>query len=74
MFRPKMNNFPLTGGCNCGAIRFEVTEPLVMASYCPWVKSGRRQPVDRPGDRRRGRQERVPELRGERGVLDLKAP
>jgi hypothetical protein len=28
-----MNNFPLAGGCNCGAIRFEVTEPLVMASY-----------------------------------------
>jgi hypothetical protein len=29
-----MNNFPLTGGCNCGAVRFEVTEPLVVASYC----------------------------------------
>jgi hypothetical protein len=34
MVLPKMNNFPLTGGCNCGAIRFEVTEPLVTASYC----------------------------------------
>jgi len=38
MVLPKMNNFPLTGGCNCGAIRFEVTEPLVMASYCLWGK------------------------------------
>ncbi len=28
-----MNDFPLTGGCNCGAVRFEVTEPLVVASY-----------------------------------------
>jgi hypothetical protein len=29
-----MNDFPLTGGCNCGGVRFEVTEPLVVASYC----------------------------------------
>jgi hypothetical protein len=27
-------DFPLTGGCNCGAVRFEVTAPLVRASYC----------------------------------------
>jgi hypothetical protein len=26
--------FPLTGGCNCGAVRFEVTEAPRMASYC----------------------------------------
>ncbi|MBV9006906.1 MAG: GFA family protein [Solirubrobacterales bacterium] len=25
---------PLTGGCGCGAVRFEVTEPLVAAGYC----------------------------------------
>jgi hypothetical protein len=25
---------PLTGRCNCGAVRFEVTEPLLGASYC----------------------------------------
>ncbi len=24
----------LTGGCNCGAVRFELTEPLVSAGYC----------------------------------------
>jgi hypothetical protein len=29
----EMNDFPLTGGCNGGAVRFEVTEPLVVASY-----------------------------------------
>jgi hypothetical protein len=25
---------PLTGGCNCGAVRYEVSAPLVAASYC----------------------------------------
>jgi hypothetical protein len=25
---------PLTGGCGCGAVRFEVTEPLVSSRYC----------------------------------------
>ncbi|MGE4425810.1 MAG: GFA family protein [Solirubrobacteraceae bacterium] len=25
---------PLTGGCGCGAVRFEITEPLVAAAYC----------------------------------------
>ena len=28
----------LTGGCNCGAVRFEVTEPLVSAEVL-WVPS-----------------------------------
>ena len=28
------SGFRLTGGCNCGAVRFEVTEPLVSAGYC----------------------------------------
>ena len=23
----EMSDFPLTGGCNCEAVRFEVTEP-----------------------------------------------
>ena len=27
-----MTEFPLTGGCNCGAVRYEVTAPLVKAS------------------------------------------
>ncbi len=32
----------LTGGCNCGAVRFEVTEPLVVAVYCHCQRCQRR--------------------------------
>lgn len=24
----------LTGGCGCGAVRFEISEPLIAAAYC----------------------------------------
>jgi hypothetical protein len=27
-------DLPLTGGCGCGAVRFEVDAPLTSASYC----------------------------------------
>ena len=37
-----MTEFPLTGGCNCGAIRFEVAAPLVIASYCHCKRCQRR--------------------------------
>jgi hypothetical protein len=37
-----MTEFPLKGGCNCGAVRFEVTEPLVSASYCHFKRCQRR--------------------------------
>jgi hypothetical protein len=33
---------PLTGGCGCGAVRFEVTEPLLSASYCHCTRCRRR--------------------------------
>ncbi|MGH2905778.1 MAG: GFA family protein [Solirubrobacterales bacterium] len=37
-----MSDLPLTGGCNCGAVRFEVTEPLVYAYYCHCTRCRRR--------------------------------
>jgi hypothetical protein len=36
------DDLPLTGGCNCGAVRFEVTEPLVDAGYCHCTRCQRR--------------------------------
>jgi hypothetical protein len=33
---------PLTGGCNCGAIRYEVDGPLVNAGYCHCTRCQRR--------------------------------
>ena len=35
-------DLPLTGGCNCGAVRFQVTEPLLGASYCHCRRCQRR--------------------------------
>jgi len=35
-------SFRLTGGCGCGAVRFEVTSPLVSASYCHCKRCQRR--------------------------------
>ena len=32
----------LTGGCNCGAVRYEVVERLVPASYCDCERCQRR--------------------------------
>jgi hypothetical protein len=32
----------LTGGCNCGAVRYEITAPLVSASYCHCRRCQRR--------------------------------
>jgi len=33
---------PLTGGCNCGCVRFELTEPPVSASWCHCTRCQRR--------------------------------
>jgi hypothetical protein len=35
-------SLPLTGGCNCGAVRFEVGAPLVSALYCHCTRCQRR--------------------------------
>jgi hypothetical protein len=37
-----MPDLPLTGGCNCGAVRFEVSEPLLGANYCHCRRCQRR--------------------------------
>lgn len=37
-----MSELPLTGGCLCGAVRFEVTEPLVTSGYCHCTRCQRR--------------------------------
>jgi hypothetical protein len=34
--------FRLTGGCGCGAVRFEITAPLVSAQYCHCTRCQRR--------------------------------
>jgi hypothetical protein len=33
---------PLTGSCLCGRVRFEVSEPLVLAGYCHCTRCQRR--------------------------------
>jgi hypothetical protein len=37
-----MPELPLLGGCLCGGVRYEVTEPLVSASYCHCTRCQRR--------------------------------
>ena len=37
-----MTELPLTGGCLCGGVRFEVTELLVVAGYCHCTRCQRR--------------------------------
>jgi hypothetical protein len=37
-----MEDLPLTGRCNCGAVQFEVSEPLVVAFYCHCRRCQRR--------------------------------
>jgi hypothetical protein len=32
----------LTGTCNCGAVQFEITEPLLSSSYCHCTRCQRR--------------------------------
>src|SRR6266487_2455292 len=37
-----MPELPLTGGCLCGGVRYEITEPPVSASYCHCTRCQRR--------------------------------
>ena len=37
-----MSELPLTGGCLCGGVRFEVTEQLVSSGYCHCTRCQRR--------------------------------
>jgi hypothetical protein len=37
-----VSELPLTGGCLCGGVRFEVNEPLVLAGYCHCTRCQRR--------------------------------
>jgi hypothetical protein len=37
-----MADLSLTGGCLCGGVRFEVTEPLLSAGYCHCTRCQRR--------------------------------
>ena len=37
-----MPESPLTGGCLCGGVRFEVSEPLVSSSWCHCTRCQRR--------------------------------
>jgi hypothetical protein len=37
-----MDNLPLTGGCMCGAVRYEIDAPLEVAGYCHCTRCQRR--------------------------------
>jgi hypothetical protein len=37
-----MAELPLKGGCLCGGVRYEITEPLVSAGYCHCTRCQRR--------------------------------
>jgi hypothetical protein len=37
-----MSQLPMTGGCGCGAVRYEISEPLIWASYCHCTRCQRR--------------------------------
>jgi len=37
-----MADLPLTGGCLCGGVRYEISEPFVTAGYCHCTRCQRR--------------------------------
>jgi hypothetical protein len=40
-----MPDLPLTGGCNCGGVRYEIDAPLTGANYCHCTRCQRRTGV-----------------------------
>src|SRR5262245_54792411 len=40
--RDRMASLPLTGHCLCGGVRYEITKPLVTATYCHCTRCQRR--------------------------------
>jgi hypothetical protein len=63
-----MTQLPMMGGCNCGAVRYEVTAPLVAASYChcPGIRPSVRQFVSSAAARRPGSAPMAPRHPGSR--------
>jgi hypothetical protein len=45
-------SLPLTGGCGCGAVRFEIDRPLVAAVYCHCTRCQRRSSSGAPASAR----------------------
>jgi hypothetical protein len=39
---PRVPSYPLTGSCGCGAVRFEISEPMVGAAYCHCTRCQKR--------------------------------
>jgi hypothetical protein len=37
-----VTDFPITGGCLCGGVRYEITEPLTGSGYCHCTRCQRR--------------------------------
>lgn len=42
VYRTGMTQLPMTGGCGCGAVRYEISAPFVAALYCHCTRCQRR--------------------------------
>lgn len=45
-------SLPITGSCGCGAVRFEISEPLVSSVYCHCTRCQRRSGAGAPASAR----------------------
>ncbi len=63
----------LTGGCGCGAVRFEISEPLTAAAYCHCTRCQVRTGTRRLGHRGRAEGLADPaQRRGQAGRMDAR--